>query len=152
MPAEKNALFQKLGLEVNPDQKSFRYKQLPVGVQVYPTDLNRDGAEEVFVVLEGSLFGDEGSTTALFIKSNGHGYQQQEDIRGGTPLLLDTGSGGYPDLVIGGPDFEFPVYRWNGKAYVHWRTMSDDELQNAQTKRVEEYSRVYKELVRNDHR
>jgi hypothetical protein len=30
---------------------------------------------------------------------------------------MPTKNLGYPDLMIGGPGFEHPVWRWNGKEY-----------------------------------
>ena len=36
----------------------------------------------------------------------------------GIPEFLKTkGVGGWPDLLVGGPGFCFPVERWNGKEY-----------------------------------
>jgi len=31
--------------------------------------------------------------------------------------LKTRGAGGWPDILVGGPGFCFPVERWNGKAY-----------------------------------
>ena len=36
-------------------------------------------------------------------------------------FLKTKGSGGWPDISLGGPGFCFPVVRWNGKAYVNHR-------------------------------
>ena len=41
------------------------------------------------------------------------------------PMVLETlktkGAGGWPDIVLGGPGFCFPVVRFNGKAYANHR-------------------------------
>ncbi|HET6490440.1 MAG TPA: hypothetical protein VFG28_11850 [Syntrophales bacterium] len=38
---------------------------------------------------------------------------------------MKTGNKGYPDLMIGGPGFCHPVWRWNGKAYQHFRNQPE---------------------------
>lgn len=144
-PAEKNSIFHKLGLQVKPDKKGFRMDGFDVGAKAYPVDLNKDGVEEVFVIMDGLLFGNTGEGVALFIRNSARQYEQQEEVAGGIAVILDTQSSGYPDLVIAGPGFEFPQYRWNGKSYVYINTISDEVLENAQTMRVEEYWKKYKQ-------
>jgi hypothetical protein len=40
----------------------------------------------------------------------------------GIPEFLPTkGVGGWPDIVLGGPGFCFPVVRYNGKTYANHR-------------------------------
>lgn len=148
--AEKNNLFRQLGLQVAPGKKGFRMDGFDVGARAYPTDLNKDGAEEVFVILEGLLYGNTGQGVALFVKNSAGVYVQQEEVAGGIAVILDSKSNGYPELVIAGPGFEFPLYRWNGKSYVYVRNISDDELQNAQTASVEEVSRAHKKELGSD--
>lgn len=144
-PAEKNSIFRQLGLGVKPDKKGFRMDGFDVGAKAYPVDLNKDGVEEVFVIMDGLLFGNTGEGVALFIRNTAHQYEQQDEVAGGIAVILDTQSGGYPDLVIAGPGFEFPKYRWNGKSYVYVGTISDEMLENTETMRVEEYWKKYKE-------
>ena len=46
----------------------------------------------------------------------------------GIPTFLPTKQktpGGWPDVMIGGPGFCFPVMRWNGKTYVLNRKEAD---------------------------
>jgi hypothetical protein len=147
--AEKNTLFRQLGLQVAADKKGFRMDGFNVGARAYPVDLNKDGMEEVFVVMDGLLFGNTGQGVALFIKNSTGVYVQQEEVAGGIAVILDRQSGGYPELVIAGPGFEFPLYRWNGKTYTYVRNISDDELQSAQTSSVEEASKKYREGAKN---
>ena len=142
-PAEKNALFTKLGLQVAADKKGFRMDGFDVGAKAYPVDLNKDGVEEVFVIMDGLLFGNTGQGVALFMKNSAGVYEQQEEVAGGIAVILGTRSNGFPELVIAGPGFEFPLYRWSGKSYTYVRNISDDDLQNAQTTMVEEASRAY---------
>lgn len=143
--SEKNTLFRKLGLQVAENKKGFRMDGFEVGAKAYPVDLNKDGVEEVFVIMDGLLFGNTGQGVALFIKNSAGVYEQQEEVAGGIAVILEGPSSGYPQLVIAGPGFEFPLYRWNGKSYTYVRNISDDELQNAQTSSVEEWSRKYRE-------
>ena len=40
----------------------------------------------------------------------------------GVPEFLKTkGTGGWPDISVGGPGFCFPVLRWNGRNYANQR-------------------------------
>lgn len=81
-------------------------------------DLNGDGRPEA-VLVEGSVY---------CYGMTGQGYwlvSQQADgkwrlIASGTGILrfLPTkGTGGWPDMEIGGPGFCFPVHRFDGRAY-----------------------------------
>ena len=142
--AQKNAVFQKLGLKLAPDKKGFLMDGYDVGAKAYPVDLNKDGLEEVFVVMDGVLFGNTGQGVALFIKNSDQVYEQQTEVAGGIAVILDTKKKGYPELVIAGPGFEFPLYRWNGKSYAYVGIISDDELQNANTSSVEDYNKLYR--------
>ena len=54
---------------------------------------------------------------ALFIKDAAGKYQTNLGFPGASADPKPEKSKGYPDLVIGGPGFCFPVWRWNGKAY-----------------------------------
>jgi hypothetical protein len=141
--AEKNKLYQQLGLKVAPDKQGFMIDEAPVSVFAYPTDMNKDGKEELFVVFDGAaLFGDRGSVS-LYIKNSTGALQQQPDISGGRPLILTSVNQGYPDIVIGGPGFEFPVYRWNGATYTLYKKMKDSALTEKNSKDIEEYSKLY---------
>ena len=142
--AQKNAVFQKLGLKLSQDKKSFLMDGYDVGARAYPVDLNKDGLEEVFVVMDGVLFGNTGQGVALFIKNRDQVYEQQTEVAGGIAVILDTQKNGYPELVIAGPGFEFPRYRWNGKSYAYAGIISDDDLQNANTSSVEDYYKLYR--------
>ena len=140
---QKNLLYKKLGLQLAPDRKGFRMDGFAVGAKAYTVDLNKDGAEEVFVLMDGLLFGNTGEGVALFVKNSQQAYEHQVEVAGGIAVILDTPTNGYPDLVIAGPGFEFPLYKWNGKSYTHTRNISDDDLQNANTRTVEEYAKLY---------
>jgi len=83
-------------------------------------DLNGDGRPEAIVT--------EGGTECFGMA--GTGFQILRPIPGGWQSLTDGGAAtgipdfkktrgadGYPDIVVGGPGFCFPVIRFNGKAY-----------------------------------
>jgi hypothetical protein len=142
--AQKNALYYKLGLQLSQDKKGFQMDGYDVGAKAYPVDMNKDAVEEVFVVMDGVLFGNTGQGVALFIKNSDQLYEQQAEVAGGIAVILDTKKNGYPELVIAGPGFEFPRYRWNGKHYIYSGVISDDDLQNANTSSVEDYSKLYR--------
>lgn len=142
--AQKNTVFQKLGLKLSQDKKGFLMDGYDVGAKAYPVDMNKDAVEEVFVVMDGVLFGNTGQGVALFIKNSDQVYEQQAEVAGGIAVILDTKRNGYPELVIAGPGFEFPRYRWNGKSYVYAGVISDDDLQNANTSSVEDYYKLYR--------
>jgi hypothetical protein len=59
------------------------------------------------------------------------------------PDALSTTSLGYPDLLIGGPGFEFPVWRWDGNAYAYNRTVADADYAKLEKRSVEELSKAY---------
>ena len=133
--AEKNKIATKLGFVYsgNKDQPFAQdndSKEYPFGVTVYPTDLNKDGKDEVFVVFGNSYTsGAAGSSVVLFIKNSAGTYSENLGFPGMAPDVLATTSKGYPDLLIGGPGFEFPVWRWNGKNYSHFRTVKDKDYE-----------------------
>ena len=67
---------------------------------------------------------------------------------GMAPDVLTTASKGYPDLVIGGPGFEFPVFRWNGKVYDNYKTISDAVYGKTKMTSVGDISRQYQQTVK----
>jgi hypothetical protein len=132
--AEKNFIYQKLQVKLAKDKKSFELEGQPVEVQVLPADLNNDGIEEVFVTLaSGALFGNTGQTVLLFLKDKAGKYLQQTEIVGGIPVILNTKNLGYVDIVIAGPGFEHPSFRWNGKDYRYYKAVKDESLANNST-------------------
>lgn len=148
---EKNKLFIDTKFRLSKDRKQFvaeedENKDYPFPAQVFPTDLNKDGKEEVFIVFGNSFTsGNTGSSVYLFIKNAAGKYENQFGFPGVTPDALTTGNKGYPDLVIGGPGMEYPVYRWNGNSYAYFRKISDADYAKAKKTSVEELSRMYGE-------
>ncbi len=94
-------------------------------VEIYPTDLNKDGIEEIFMRTSGTYFGQWLQDLQLYIKNQHGKYVLQDAIASPRLYLRATSFGGYPDLIGGqpeGPGFNHSVakidtYRWNGNAY-----------------------------------
>ena len=102
------------------DKESLEY---PYGAVVTITDMNKDGIEEVFIQFGNTYTsGNTGANIVLYIKDKQKGYKTNLGFPGVEPEQLKTGFGGYPDLLIGGPGFEFPIWRWNGKEYVYYKS------------------------------
>ena len=81
-------------------------------------DLNGDGQPEVFTGLSGLCMGGmSGNYMELYIKKKSGQWEPQFGFAG-VPVTLKTKNKGYPDIVIGGPGFCFPVWRWNGQKYL----------------------------------
>lgn len=83
------------------------------------SDINGDGRPDA-IVTEGGTYCYGNTGTAFWIVS------QQSDGRwtlvtrqtGIAEFLKTRGLNGWPDLLVGGPGFCFPVLRWNGSAYM----------------------------------
>lgn len=96
--------------------------EFPFNAIVKVTDMNKDGMEEVFVQFGNAYTsGDAGSSVVLFIKNKKGDYQLNLGFPGMMPEFQKTFNLGYPDLLIGGPGFEQPVWRWNGKEYQFYK-------------------------------
>lgn len=128
-------------------------KEFPFTATVLPTDLNKDGKEEIFVSFgNGYTSGNTGSSISLFIKDAKGVYQQHLGFPGMVPDALASASQGYPDLLIGGPGFEYPVWRWNGKTYNLHRQVKDQDYEKLKKTGIEELSKAYQQnLHSHDH-
>lgn len=119
-------------------------KEYPFGAFVFPTDMNKDGKEEIFVFYgNGYTSGNTGSSIVVFIKNAAGAYMPHLGFPGTSPDILTTTNLGYPDLLIGGPGFEFPVLRWNGKTYNNHRTVKDKDYEKLKKTSLEDYSKAY---------
>jgi len=121
---EQAAIFAGLGLGVAADGKGFVDDVCgqPAGAQVEFRDMNGDGAKEVLVTYGNTcLSGHAGSSVVLFVKDASGAYRANLGFPGASADPMATKNRGYPDLLIGGPGFCFPVWRWNGTEYAHHR-------------------------------
>ena len=118
--SQQREIFAALDLKVGADGKSLvdTTCEQPAGAQVELRDMNGDGKDEVLVIYGNSCTsGMAGSSVALFIEDAAGKYQTNLGFPGASADPKPEKSKGYPDLLIGGPGFCFPVWRWNGKAY-----------------------------------
>ena len=68
---EKSWLFKQLNFTLSKDKNKFMSDEYEVDVQPYVTDMNKDGKEEVFIVMQSSaLFGNKEQDFMLYIKNN----------------------------------------------------------------------------------
>jgi len=112
-------IFSTLGLAVDSSGKGFLDTSCgqPAGAAVTFSDWNRDGIKEVLVIFGNSCTsGMAGSSAVLFIRGT-RGYSTNLGFPAASAEPMATKNLGYPDLLIGGPGFCFPVWRWNGEEY-----------------------------------
>ncbi|WP_338468326.1 hypothetical protein RXV95_07200 [Novosphingobium sp. ZN18A2] len=83
------------------------------------SDLNGDGTPEAIVNEEGTAcFGNTGAGFQVLRQDHGTWRSMTGGTMTGYPAWKhSTGADGYPDFVLGGPGFCFPVMHWNGHAY-----------------------------------
>ncbi len=123
-------------------------KDYPFGAAVMPTDMNKDGKEEIFIVYGNSYTsGNAGSSVVLFIKNSLGVYEMNLGFPGMTPDILTTTSKGYPDILVGGPGSDFPVLRWNGKVYDNYKAVKDSEYEKLKKTSADELSKQYQETI-----
>jgi len=146
---EKNSIFRILEFSVSKDKEMFcmsvdEKREFPFSVNVFPTDLNKDGVEEIFIGY-GNTFtsGITGSSTSLIIKGHSGKYVINYDTAGGLPESLNNSINGYPDILIPGRGYEYPVLRWNGSKYMHNRQASDIQLSKMRTTSISVLSEAY---------
>lgn len=148
---EKNFIYTKLGFHLSKDKKGFtdgESEEDAFSAEVLPTDMNKDGLEEIFVSYGNTYTsGMTGSEIVLFIKTNGR-YQENLGFPGLIPDALSSSNQGYPDLLIGGPGFEFPIWRWNGNKYNLHRRVKDKDVKAIKTTNIEEISKEYRTTIR----
>lgn len=89
----------------------------PGSIDTY-RDLNGDGRPEAVVSESGSVcYGNTGVHFWLLSKQASGAWTLMLSETGMPEFLGIKGVGGWPDIVLGGPGFCFPVYRWGGRGY-----------------------------------
>lgn len=148
----KNQMYKQLDFVIAKDGKQFAVRggeEYPFAATVYPADLNKDAVEEVFVFFGNSYTsGMTGSSIAAFIADINGAYQFHLGFPGTLPDVLATGNLGYPDLLIGGPGFEFPIQRWDGKTYKYHRRINDKDFEKLKKTSLEELSKLYTDTIK----
>jgi hypothetical protein len=117
--ADQNLIFESLGLALDSTGKGFTACDQPADAEATFSDWNGDGNTEVLVVFGNTCTsGMAGSSVVLFIKDSARaGYSTNLGFPGASADPQATSNLGYPDLLIGGPGFCFPIWRWNGTEY-----------------------------------
>ena len=81
-------------------------------------DLNGDGRPEAVINESGTFcYGSTETGYAILSKQAAGGWKVIDSGSGIPSFLATKGTGGWPDMEVGGPGFCFPVQRWNGKGY-----------------------------------
>lgn len=85
-------------------------------------DLNGDGRQEIVITETGTFcYGNTGQGFYVMQRTAAGGWNTLYQSQGIPEFLATKGVGGWPDIVLGGPGFCFPVVRYNGKAYANYR-------------------------------
>ena len=148
---EKIWLFKQLNFTLSKDKKKFMSGEYEVAVQPYITDMNKDGNEEVFIVMQSSaLFGNKEQDFMLYIKNSKGNFVKDPDLSGGIAMILTSKNSGYPDIAVGGPGFDFPICRWDGKKYKYLKQLKDADLQSGKIKYMDlaECSKLYTDTLK----
>ena len=81
-------------------------------------DINGDGYKDALVTDGGTFC--YGSTEAGYVLLAGQADGGWKTLDGGGGIVefqAGEGQDGWPDILLGGPGFCFPVLRWNGREY-----------------------------------
>lgn len=144
---EKNLIFKSFNVKLSKNGQQFVFEEgeaYPFDAAVFPVDLNKDGKEEIFIVFGNTYTsGMTGSSVIAYFPGKKGGFDAQLGFPGTTPDVLSTSNLSYPDLLIGGPGFVFPVQRWNGQSYEFYRKVSDKEMMKMKMTNLEDISKVY---------
>lgn len=85
-------------------------------------DLNGDGRPEAVISeSSGYCYGNTGQAFWLLSQQADGSWKLMAHETGIPEFLASKGTGGWPDLSVGGPGFCFPVLRWNGRSYAFHR-------------------------------
>lgn len=146
--ADKENIFKQTGFLLSADKKQFIADKdgtdFPFAVSVYPTDMNKDGKEEIFIFFGNTYTsGNTGSSISVFIKNAANQYKMNLGFPSTLPDAIIGSSTTYPDLVIGGPGFEFPIWKWKTGEYVFSRNVSEKNLAKLKTESIESISKKY---------
>lgn len=122
--SEKNLIASSTG-KLSSDKSSLTVEGTDIDVSVYPVDFNNDGIEEIILIIGSSfLYGNTGQGFSIFVKNKSNQYSSIFDSMG-IPQIATISGKQYPDILVAGPGFEYPVYSWNGKNYVITKKVKD---------------------------
>ena len=83
-----------------------------------------------------------------FIANNGGIYKSNLNFPGTLPDALATINLGYPDLIIGGPGMQFPVWRWDGKMYNYFKDVKNADYEKLKKTNIEDVSKAYVNTIK----
>ncbi|MEP6750430.1 MAG: hypothetical protein ABJB86_22010 [Bacteroidota bacterium] len=148
--AEKTHLFEQLDIRWSENKKQFVDKDDVVEATPYlqanffPTDINNDGTEEIFIVLvNAALFDGAGAKIILFTKDADGSYQKNTEIPAEDIVPLTRKHLGYPDILLSSSEQTFIIWRWNGKIYKYFQKVSGQQLPDGPNKGLEDISNAY---------
>ena len=145
---EKNEITSLMNIKATKDAKQFyindpSYTDYTFSIDVYPLDLNHDGIEEIATVYGHPAISGNGPISTLFIKNPSGHYVPNFGFTCFLIILPNYRSQDFPDIVLGGPGFEFPIWKWNGKTYVHDNQITNDALDKLNSISLEQASKIY---------
>ena len=139
--AEKNWLYKQLNFTVTTVEKNknvFKSGEHIVTAQLYITDMNKDGIEEVFIIMQSpDLYGELGQSFMLFIKNGNGDFEYQSGLGNGMVMIIVSTDPGYPGIAIAGLGSEYPLFKWDGKAYKPSGKITYNDLQNDKVKYID---------------
>lgn len=151
---EKIQIFKLTGWTNHPDEGHFQLgddelsKDYPFRAEVYPVDFNNDGEEEVFISYGNTFTSGRAGSSIMLLIPTVRGYKKNFDFEGLVPgALLPYISPDYPELLIGGPGFSFPIWKWDGQEYRYRRQISDAQLGNVETENIMAISQAYQKTI-----
>ena len=154
--AEKNEIFDLTEFQLTTDKAQFIFSNneslsdFPFSVSVFPLDLDNDGVEEIGIVYGNIMTsGNAGNSSMLFIKKDLDNYTSHLGFPGFL-TFLPRPDNDFPDVLIGGSGFKFPVWRWDGVEFSHHKTISNDELNNLDSIHMTEASKQYTGQLKDD--
>ena len=123
---QMNGIFKNTKWKIAPDKKNFIVDDACDDAQepdVAVMDLNDDKKMEVAVFYGGTcLTGNTGTGFILYTQNaQGEYYRCMDDA--GILDIQKTKTKGYKDIMLGGPGFDFPLYKWTGQKYQLSRTV-----------------------------
>lgn len=134
--ADRDAILAALHLRANTQGQVENECGERVTPQFIITDVGAGVGRAITFVIGGgpnmaSCYGD-GPLVILMRATGGSWREIYQNRRGGGIIILPTQHNGANDIADGGPGFSFPVWEWNGAAYVSAnREVADSALGDA---------------------
>lgn len=98
-------------------------KDIEVEPEIKSVDLNGDGIDEVFVMLNNysGAYGNAEGNLILLIKGRDNKYQKNIDYPVSAYTILKNKFKGYPDIDLTIPGYCSSIWRWDGQTYNYYR-------------------------------